>query len=69
MAIETPFLFPFTIFPKLILKIIGGNEKHSETTVTEGELRMLIGEAEEEGMVETEEAKKTVMEKEIGKEI
>ena len=57
MAIETPFLFPFTILPKLILKMIGGDEKHSETTVTEGELRMLIGEAEEEGMVETEEAK------------
>ena len=57
MAIETPFLFPFTILPKLIFKIIGGNEKLSETAITEGELRMLIGEAGEEGMVASEEAK------------
>ena len=51
MALETPVIFIFTLFPRLILRLIGGEGSLVTPSVTEGELRMLIDIARSEGMV------------------
>ena len=56
MALETPIIFVFTLFPRLILRLMGGAGRLVSPSVTEGELRMLIDMARAEGMVEHEEA-------------
>ena len=56
MAIETPVIFIFTLLPRLILKLLGGSGWLVTPLVTEGELRMLIDIARDEGTVEQEEA-------------
>ena len=56
MAFETPIIFFFTLFPRLMLKVMGGAGGLVTPSVTEGELRMLIDIAQAEGMVEREEA-------------
>ena len=58
MALETPVIFIFTLFPRLILRLIGGEGSLVTPSVTEGELRMLIDIARSEGMVEQEEAQR-----------
>ena len=56
MTLETPIILIFSLFPRLILRLMGGAGQLVTPSVTEGELRMLIDIASSEGMVEREEA-------------
>ena len=56
MALETPIIFIFTLFPRLLSRLLGWEGGLVTTSVTEGELRMLIDIASAEGIVEPEEA-------------
>ena len=56
MALETVVIYVFTLFPRLLLRLMGGSQRLSSPSITEGELRMLIDMAQAEGMVETTEA-------------
>ena len=56
MVLETQLIFLFTLLPRLLMLLIGGNQRLSSPSITEGELRMLIDMAQAEGMVETTEA-------------
>ena len=54
----TPFIYLFTAAPKLIYKIMGTEQNAWQTTVTEGELRMMIDLTREQGSVESDEAER-----------
>ena len=56
MALETPIIYVFTLFPRLMLRLLGGEGRLVTPSVTEGELRMLIDIASAEGTVEPKEA-------------
>ena len=56
MALETPVIYIFTLFPRVMARVMGGAGGLVTPSVTEGELRMLIDIAQAEGMVESEEA-------------
>ena len=56
MTLETPIILILSLFPRLILRLMGGAGQLVTPSVTEGELRMLIDIASSEGMVEREEA-------------
>ena len=56
MALETVVIYLFTLLPRLLMRLMGGNQRLSSPSITEGELRMLIDMAQAEGMVETTEA-------------
>ena len=47
-----PLVFIFTLFPKIIIKLLGGKETLTKPIVTESELRTLIDLGEAEGTVE-----------------
>lgn len=54
--IETWILFLFTLIPGFIYRLAGGDPNRMAPSVTEGELRMLIGVAGTEGAVQKAEA-------------
>ena len=56
MWAETVVLYLFTIVPRLIYRFAGGDPNRMGPSVTEGELRMLIGVAGTEGAVQRAEA-------------
>lgn len=56
MKFETFFIYFFTILPKVVLSLFGMKKLLQTPSITEGELRMLIGISEAEGMVEEQEA-------------
>ena len=56
MAVETYVIYLFTLLPRLILKVIGGEQRLWTPSITEGELRMLIDIGRLEGAVESAEA-------------
>ena len=56
MALETVFIYLFTLLPRLLLRLLGGSQRLSSPSITEGELRMLIDMALADGMVEPAEA-------------
>ncbi len=56
MALETAILFLFTAVPRRLSRLLGGQDPLHGSTITEGELRMLIDIGEAEGAVEPREA-------------
>ncbi|MFL2665344.1 MAG: hemolysin family protein [Dehalococcoidia bacterium] len=52
IKITWPLVFIFTLFPKLIINILGGKDNLTKPIVTESELRTLIDLGEAEGTVE-----------------
>ena len=56
MWIETWIIFLFTLVPRFIYRLAGGDPNRMVLSVTEGELRMLIGVAGTEGAVQKAEA-------------
>ena len=54
----TPFIYFFTVVPKLIYKILRTEEDRWQTSFTEGELRMMIDLSREQGAVESGEAER-----------
>ena len=56
MFLETFIIYFFTILPRLIFKVMGRNQGMWSPSVSEGELRMLIGISRAEGAVEEGEA-------------
>jgi CBS domain containing-hemolysin-like protein len=56
MTLETYFIYLFTLLPKGVLMLMGGKKVVETPSITEGELRMLIGISQAEGMVEEQEA-------------
>ena len=58
MWLCTPFIYFFTVMPKLIYKILRTEEDRWQTSFTEGELRMMIDLSREQGAVESGEAER-----------
>ncbi|MEK7778089.1 MAG: hemolysin family protein, partial [Chloroflexota bacterium] len=56
MRLETWIIFLFTLPPRLVLWLMGGRKVFQTPSVTEGELRMLVGIGRAEGMLEHSEA-------------
>ena len=56
MTLETFFIYFFTLLPKGVLMLMGGKRVVESPSVTEGELRMLIGISQAEVIVEEQEA-------------
>ena len=56
MFLETFIIYLFTVLPRFIIKIMGWQQSLWATSVTEGELRMLINISRAEGAVEESEA-------------
>lgn len=56
MTLETFLIYFFTLLPKGILMLMGGKTFVQTPSVTEGELKMLIGIGRDEGMVGKEKA-------------
>ncbi len=56
MYLETFVIYFFTILPRLIFKVMGRNQGMWSPSVSEGELRMMIGISRAEGAVEEGEA-------------
>ncbi len=56
MRLETYIIYLFTLLPRLVLWLMGGRKVLETPSVTEGELRMLVGIARAEGMLEHSEA-------------
>ena len=54
----TPFIYFFTVVPKLLYKVLRTEQDGWQTTFTEGELRMMIDLSREQGAVESEEAER-----------
>ena len=58
MWLCTPFIYFFTVMPKLIYKILRTEQDRWQTSFTEGELRMMIDLSREQGAVESGEAER-----------
>ena len=58
MTLSTPFIYFFTVAPRLIYKLLGTNTGGWQTTFTEGELLMMIDLSRQQGEVESEEAQR-----------
>ena len=58
MLLCTPFIYIFTVVPRLIYKALGSSSDGWQTTFTEGELRMMIDLSSQQGAVESEEAER-----------
>ena len=58
MLLCTPFIYLFTVVPRLIYKALGTSSDGWQTTFTEGELRMMIDLSSQQGAVESEEAER-----------
>ena len=56
MLLCTPFIYFFTVVPRLIYKALGTSSDGWQTTYTEGELRMMIDLSSQQGAVESDEA-------------
>ena len=56
MYLETFIIYLFTILPRLLVKVLGRNQSLWSSSVTEGELRMLIDISKAEGAVAESEA-------------
>ena len=52
MVATGPVVWFFAVFPRLVVRLMGGKQALITPTITEGELRMLIDVGEEEGTVE-----------------
>ena len=51
MLLSTPFIYLFTVVPRLIYKALGTSSDGWQTTFTEGELRMMIDLSSQQGAV------------------
>lgn len=58
MLLCTPFIYVFTVAPRLIYKALGTSPDGWQTTFGEGELRLMIDLSREQGVVESEEAQR-----------
>ena len=58
MLVCTPFIYLFTVVPRLIYKMMGTSPDRWQTGLTEGELRMMIDLSSQQGAVEQEEAQR-----------
>ena len=58
MLLSTPFIYLFTVVPRLIYKALGTSSDGWQTTFTEGELRMMIDLSSQQGAVESDEAER-----------
>ena len=58
MLLCTPFIYLFTVVPRLIYKALGTSSDGWQTTFTEGELRMMIDLSSQQGAVQSEEAER-----------
>ena len=58
MLLCTPFIYLFTVVPRLIYKALGTSSDGWQTTFTEGELRMMIDLSSQQGAVESDEAER-----------
>ena len=58
MLLCTPFIYLFTVVPRLIYKLLGTSSQGWQTTFTEGELRMMIDMSRQQGEVESDEAQR-----------
>ncbi len=58
MLVCTPFIYLFTVVPRLMYKILGTSPDTWQTGLTEGELRMMIDLSSQQGTVEEEEAQR-----------
>ena len=56
MMLETAIIYVFTLLPRALSRLMGGESALRSQTVTEAELRMLIDISEAEGAVEPQEA-------------
>ena len=56
MLVCTPFIYLFTVVPRLMYKLLGTSPDAWQTGLTEGELRMMIDLSSQQGEVEQEEA-------------
>ena len=58
MLLATPFIYFFTVVPRLIYRLLGTSQERWQTALTEGELRMMIEVSRQQGEVESEEAQR-----------
>lgn len=58
MWLCTPFIYFFTAVPRVIYRILGTERSEWQTTISEGELRMMIDLTREQGAVESGEAER-----------
>ena len=58
MLVCTPFIYLFTVVPRLMYKLLGTSPEAWQTGLTEGELRMMIDLSSQQGAVEQEEAER-----------
>lgn len=58
MLLCTPFIYVFTVAPRLIYKALGTTPDGWQTTFGKGELRLMIDLSREQGVVESEEAQR-----------
>lgn len=58
MLLATPFIYFFTVVPRLIYKMLGTAPDRWQTALTEGELRMMIDVSRQQGEVESDEAQR-----------
>ena len=58
MLVCTPFIYLFTVVPRLMYKLLGTSPDAWQTGLTEGELRMMIDLSSQQGEVEQEEAQR-----------
>lgn len=58
MLVCTPFIYLFTVVPRLMYKLLGTSPDTWQTGLTEGELRMMIDLSSQQGAVEQEEAQR-----------
>lgn len=58
MLLATPFIYFFTVVPRLIYKMMGTDPDRWQTALTEGELRMMIDVSRQQGEVELDEAQR-----------
>ncbi len=58
MLVCTPFIYLFTVLPRLMYKLLGTSPEAWQTGLTKGELRMMIDLSSQQGAVEREEAQR-----------
>ena len=58
MTLSTPFIYIFTVVPRLIYKLLRTPSDSWQTRFTEGELRMMIDVSRQQGQMESEEAER-----------
>ncbi len=58
MTLSTPFIYIFTVVPRLVYKLLRTPSDSWQMTFTEGELRMMIDVSRQQGQMESEEAER-----------